>query len=83
VVIDRRTIPLLPGNGGTSGMLLVDGFWRANWRITSEHQRALLSIAAFSPLSKAERSDVAAEGHRLLAFATQARDGDVRFARVR
>jgi hypothetical protein len=81
VVIDRRPIPLLPGNGGTSGMLLVDGFWRATWRITRDRERALLSIAAFSPLSRAERSGVAAEGDRLLAFATTEGDRDVQFAK--
>jgi winged helix DNA-binding protein len=81
VVIDRRTIPLLPGNGGTSGMLLVDGFWRANWRISRDRNRRLLAIAVFSPLSKAERSEVAAEGDRLLAFATTERDRDVQFAK--
>jgi len=81
---DRRRImtdglrpPLLAGNGGTSGTILVDGFFRGTWKITRRHDAASLIIAPFAPLLSQDRAALTEEGIRLLAFAageTQAHD---------
>jgi hypothetical protein len=59
-------VPLPPGNGARNGTLLVDGFLKATWRITSAPGTAILDVAPFGRLS--EREAVAAEGERLLSF---------------
>jgi hypothetical protein len=63
-----RAIPLLPGDGGTRGTVLVDGFYRADWRLEREGDVATLHVEPFARLSRAEAEDVEEEGLRLLAF---------------
>jgi len=76
-----HAIPLLPGNGGAMGTLLVDGFYRGTWKIAREGERATLQIAPFTRLGKAQADALTAEGMRLLAFAAADRAGhDVRVA---
>ena len=69
VVVDKRIVPLYPGNGGVRGELLVDGFWQANWAITRVGGSATLVIDQFGPLAKRDAAAVTREGLRLLAFA--------------
>lgn len=66
-------IPLFPGNGGTRGTVLLDGFWQGMWKIAREPDRALLVIEPFIPLSTTDVAAITAEGALLLAFAA----GDV------
>ncbi len=66
VIPHRRPVPLPPGNGASSGTLLVDGFWWANWTILRERDRAVLEIQPFKPLGD---DDMAKEGSHLLEFA--------------
>ncbi len=79
VVIDGEQVPLYPGNGGTRGELLVDGFWQANWAITRSAGTATLTVEAFRGLPKRDAAAVTREGLRLLAFAAaDAESHDVR-----
>ena len=81
VVPESRIVPLWPGNGGNRGTVLVDGFWRANWGIVPDGERAHLEIEAFQPLPRRHGAAVAAEGQRLLAFAVaEGRPGDIRIS---
>jgi hypothetical protein len=80
VIPHRRPVPLPPGHGATGGTLLVDGRWQADWKIVN----GVLEIEPFVPLGASDRDAVAAEGERLLGFATSAiAVRDVRFAPVR
>jgi hypothetical protein len=80
VIPHRRPVPLPPGHGATGGTLLVDGRWQADWKIVN----GVLEIEPFVPLGASDRDAVAAEGERLLGFATPAiAVRDVRFAPVR
>jgi winged helix DNA-binding protein len=78
-----HAVPLAPGNGGNMGTVLVDGFYRATWRITRTNGTATLLIHPLERISRQERSEVADEGARLLAFAAPDIDKhSVRFART-
>jgi Winged helix DNA-binding domain len=79
VIPDPRAVPLPAGNGATTGTLLVDGFWAADWTITRGRDRAALEVRPFGVLGVAAQEAVAAEGRRLLAFAAPADAHDVRF----
>jgi Winged helix DNA-binding domain len=87
VIPHHRPVPLPPGRGATTGTLLVDGFWQADWKITKGPDLAVLQILPFRPLAPAETDAIAAEGRRLLEFAAptaprSATAHDVRFTRA-
>jgi winged helix DNA-binding protein len=80
VIPHSRPVPLPPGNGARGGTLLVDGCWRADWKIIKD--QGVLEVRPFVPLSAADRDAVAAEGQRLLGFVRPADAArDVRFVR--
>jgi hypothetical protein len=62
------------GIEGNFGTVLVDGFIGAKWKISRNGGEALLRVEPVVPLTKRDRSAVAEEGARLLAFT----DADVR-----
>lgn len=64
VAANHRAVPLPPGLGGTCGSLLVDGFWRAEWRIDRTGDTATLVVEPFEPIG-----DVTEEALALLRFA--------------
>jgi DNA glycosylase AlkZ-like len=68
VIPDRRPVPLPPGDGARAGTVLVDGDFRATWQLARAGEAATLTVRARPPLTRPERSQVIAEGHRLLAF---------------
>ena len=80
VIPHGRPVPLPPGNGASTGTLLVDGFWQADWTIARGRDRAELEIRPFIRLPAPVQDDIAAEGGRLLEFAAPAAGHDVRFA---
>jgi hypothetical protein len=51
------------------GTLLLDGFVRGTWRLTSRRRSAALAVEVFRDLSKRQHAGVEREGVRLLAFA--------------
>lgn len=65
--------------GSWVGTLLVDGFYRANWKV----EGAVLTIDRFTPAAgdpDGTRAAIDAEGRRLLEFVSAGQDGhDVRF----
>lgn len=80
VIPHSRPVPLPPGNGASGGTLLVDGCWRADWKIVKD--QGVLEVRPFVPLSAADRDAVAAEGQRLLGFVRPSDTArDVRFVR--
>jgi Winged helix DNA-binding domain len=82
VIPDTRPVPLPPGNGATSGTLLADGFWAADWTITRGPDRAVLEIRPFRSFGTRRQDAAGAEGSRLLEFAAPAAAHDVRFSPV-
>ena len=52
------------------GIVLVDGFTAARWRAILGKEKPRLRVEPFRKLTRAERSDVNAEGHRLVTFLT-------------
>ncbi|MFB9690844.1 winged helix DNA-binding domain-containing protein [Amycolatopsis plumensis] len=59
-----RRVPLPPGNGASRGTLLVDGFYRADWRRSG----TVLEVTPHGRLTAGERAEIEAEGARLLQF---------------
>jgi hypothetical protein len=72
-----RGIPLLPGNGGTSGTILVDGMYAGMWSIARSGEGATLRIVPFEALSPDERDALEIEGGRLLDFAAKGYRPDI------
>jgi hypothetical protein len=84
VIPHGRPVPLPPGNGASSGTLLVDGFWQADWKITRPGDRAVLHVEPFTRLAEGDVEAIAAEGERLLGFAAPAAASrEVRFTTAR
>ena len=88
VIPHDRPVPLPPGNGASTGTLLIDGRWQANWKITrgegqGDKRQAVLLVQPFARLGTADREAIGAEGAALLAFTAAGADvRDVRFAPV-
>ncbi len=59
----------LSANNMSPGSFLVDGQVRGLWKIERARDRAAMIVEPLSPLSEDERTEVADEGLRLLAFA--------------
>jgi hypothetical protein len=68
IIPGRRRVPLPPGLGGTTGTVLIDGFWQAIWKITRQRGAATLRIEPFARLSGGQATALSSEGSRLLAF---------------
>jgi Winged helix DNA-binding domain len=52
----------------TKGTLLVDGFVRGTWKLTTRRRTATVAIEPFRPLAKRSLAAVRREGERLLSF---------------
>ena len=63
---DGHPVPLLPGNGAAAGTVLVDGFFRALWKL--DRPRGALTVTPLGKLTRAERSALTREARALLAF---------------
>jgi hypothetical protein len=69
IIPDRRTVPLPPGLGGSNGTVLIDGFWRATWKITRQRGGTVtLRVEPFTEFSAEQAAGVTAEATGLLAF---------------
>jgi hypothetical protein len=82
VIPGARPVPLPAGLGATTGTLLSDGFWTADWTITRGPDRAVLEIRPFGSFGRVRQDAAGAEGSRLLEFAAPAAAHDVRFSPV-
>jgi Winged helix DNA-binding domain len=60
---DGHPVPLLPGNGAAAGTVLIDGAFRATWRL--DRDRATVQIAPMDRLTRAERSELTREAYAL------------------
>lgn len=79
VIPDRRAVPLPPGQGARIGTVLVEGIFRATWRIGGgAGGAALLHVQAEPPLSRQQAREVEEEGSRLLGFVRPDSAGEVR-----
>jgi hypothetical protein len=81
IIADDHRKRLSATTSRVHGTVLVDGFVRATWTIRRERGAAALLIEPVEPLPARDRTAVAEEGARLLAFAAADADThDVRFA---
>jgi hypothetical protein len=82
IIPGRRSVPLPPGLGGSTGTVLIDGFWQAIWKISRAGGRAVtLRVEPFTRLSAEQQAAVTAEGTGLLAFvAPDAEASEIQFA---
>jgi hypothetical protein len=73
VIPHGRPVPLPPGNGATSGTVLVDGQWQATWQIRDR----TLRILPYTRLTGPDRDALETEAARLAAFLAPAAGHDV------
>ena len=71
IITDGRRPPLFPGSGGVLGTVLIDGFFRGTWKITSHRGSATVLIEPFEPLQEPDRTALAEEGERLVRFVAE------------
>lgn len=74
---DGRRVPLPPGNGSGYGTVLVDGFYRADWRL---EKGGVLVVEPFAKITKGQQNAIVKEGLALLGFA--AGDAGTRDVRI-
>ena len=79
VVGEGDHVHLHGGSGGWTGTVLVDGLMRATWAARREGDATVLHVRPSVHLASADRSDLVAEGGRLLVFLAPGRAHDVRF----
>ena len=79
VVAEGDHVLLRGGPGGWTGTVLVDGLVRATWAARRDGDATVLSVRPSVALPESDRSDVEAEGLRLLAFLAPGRAHLVRF----
>jgi hypothetical protein len=70
-------------NGIFPGTVLIDGFVRGMWRVTTARRAAVLTVEMFGPAGGRDRDAVTAEGERLLEFAAPGSpDRELRFGPI-
>ncbi len=77
IIPDKRSVPLFAGDGARAGTLLVDGEFRATWKVAVDGEYATLAVTATPKLSGRESDDVCAEGARLMEFLAPDKRADV------
>jgi len=77
IIPPGRGIPLLPGNGGSMGTILVDGMYAGTWRTIRDGRRATMTIAPFEPIAATDRRALEDEAVRLLAFTAEGADPEI------
>jgi hypothetical protein len=79
-IVDETTRRLTLMENGYVSTVLVDGFVRAVWKLTTQRKTATLAVEPFEPLSEEDRAAVSDEGARLLRFmAPDATSHEIRF----
>jgi hypothetical protein len=63
--------------------VLVDDFVRGTWRIERQPGAATLHVELFEAVTERDRSALAEEGARLLAFAADGASHDIQFTALR
>jgi hypothetical protein len=61
---DGRRVPLPPGNGAAYGTVLIEGFYRADWRAV----KGEIVVEPFGKLTKSQKAEVDAEATALAQF---------------
>jgi len=56
IIPDGRKVPLPPGNGALMGTVLIDGFYRGDWKLGVDGDIATLSLTPFARLPVAIRT---------------------------
>jgi len=69
--VPGRGIPLLPGNNGSSGTILINGIYTETWSIARAGDQTTLRIVPFKTLRPDERTALEIKGGRLLNFAAK------------
>jgi hypothetical protein len=69
VIPHEPRVQFFPSDGLLVGTVLIDGFLGARWKIRRDGGKATLIIEAFERLRRQDRTALAAEGARLVAFA--------------
>ncbi|MFL6054787.1 MAG: winged helix DNA-binding domain-containing protein [Actinoallomurus sp.] len=80
VLSDHHRGRLATPNDSPRPTFLIDGFVHGTWRISRERDRIVLTIEPYAPLCAPDRTALTEEGARLLAFAADGADHEIRIA---
>ncbi|MCO6003798.1 winged helix DNA-binding domain-containing protein [Actinoallomurus purpureus] len=78
VLPDEHRGRLATPNDSPRPTFLIDGFVHGTWRISRGRDRAVLTVEPYAPLAARDRTALAEEGARLLAFAAGGAAHDIR-----
>jgi hypothetical protein len=73
IIPGSRPVPLPPGNGGSAGTFLVDGWWQGIWQIRDR----TLRIEPFARLRRTDCDALLTEAEQLCAFIAPHADYDI------
>jgi hypothetical protein len=80
IIADEHRSVVITKNAMVLPTFLVDGFVAGTWKAARVRKQATLTVCPFAPLSVTAKSELAAEGERLLRFLEPEAEGiDVRF----
>jgi hypothetical protein len=91
IMTDAQRRAIFSRNGLVASVVLVDGFVRATWRLERPPERrgadnskggAVVTVHPLAPVGPADRDAITAEAGRLLAFAAEGEEPDVRIGAV-
>jgi hypothetical protein len=68
IIADEHRSVVVTKNGQVLPALLVDGFVAGTWKLSRVRRVATLTVYPFAPLSSAAKSELAAEGEKLVRF---------------
>jgi hypothetical protein len=68
IIPDGRRVPLYPGNGAALGTVLLDGRYRADWKLDRSGPRVRLLITPFAALKRGEQTALQQEARALLSL---------------
>ncbi|HYU84305.1 MAG TPA: winged helix DNA-binding domain-containing protein [Kribbellaceae bacterium] len=77
IIPTGRRVPLPPGNGASTGTVLVDGMFQALWKLRRTDDTCVIQVEPFRKLTATDEDALEAEAARLVAFVSPEADAEL------